>query len=45
MLFRGFKMWMKPVEAEAGPSESESESVIPQDDYIQKMEEELKKRK
>ena len=45
MLFRGFKMWMKPVEAEAGPSESETESVIPQDDYIQKMEEELKKRK
>ena len=45
MLFRGFKMWMRPVEAEAGPSESEAQSVIPQDDYIQKMEEELKKRK
>ena len=45
MLFRGFKMWMKPFEAEAGPSESEAQSVIPQDDYIQKMEEELKKRK
>jgi len=45
MLFRGFRMWMKPVETEAGPGESEAESVVPQDDYIQKMEEELKKRK
>ena len=45
MLFRGFKMWMKPVEPEAGSSESEAQSIAPQDDYIQKMEEELKKRK
>jgi len=44
MLFRGFKMWMKPVVAKAATDESEAASV-PQDDYIQKMEEELKKRK
>ena len=52
MLFRGFKMWLKPVkpEADAGekastePGRSEAEPV-PQDDYIQRMEEELKKRK
>lgn len=45
MLFRGFRMWIKPVEAEAGSSEEEAQPVVPQDDYIQKMEEELKKRK
>ena len=45
LLFRGFRMWMKPVDAEAGAGEEEAESVIPQDDYNQKMEEELKKRK
>ena len=44
LLFRGFKMWLKPVEADSGSGESEAEPV-PQDDYIQKMEEELKKRK
>ena len=53
LLFRGFKMWIKPVEAESGSSEnasaeppgrSEAEPVQ-QDDYIRKMEEELKKRK
>jgi len=45
MLFRGFRMWMKPVETEAGSSEEEARPAVPQDDYIQKMEEELKKRK
>ncbi len=44
LLFRGFKMWLKPVGTEAGVREIEAES-IPQDDYIRKMEEELKKRK
>lgn len=44
MLFRGFQMWLKPVAVEAGPGESEAESV-PQDEYIRKLEEELKKRK
>jgi len=45
ILFRGFRMWMKPVETEAGSSEEEARPAVPQDDYIQKMEEELKKRK
>lgn len=45
MLFRGFKMWIKPIETETGFSKDEAKPVIPQDDYIQKMEEELKKRK
>jgi len=44
MLFRGFKMWLKPVGTEAGSGEREAEP-IQQDDYIHKMEEELKKRK
>jgi cytochrome c-type biogenesis protein CcmH len=52
MLFRGFRMWMKPVEAEAVSSEKASAEPDPngaeppaQDDYIQKFEEEMKKRK
>lgn len=45
LLFRGFRMWIKPVEAGAGSSEGEAESSAPQDDYIQKFEEEMKKRK
>jgi cytochrome c-type biogenesis protein CcmH len=44
MLFRGFRMWLKPVGAEPAPVEEEAEP-IPQDDYIRRMEEELKKRK
>ena len=44
LLFRGFRMWMKPVEAETGAIEEEAQSVA-QDDYIQKFEEEMKKRK
>lgn len=53
ILFRGFRMWMKPVgtepalpvkEASVEPGRNEAGSVQ-QDDYIQKMEEELKKRK
>ncbi|HSM71612.1 MAG TPA: cytochrome c-type biogenesis protein CcmH [Anaerolineales bacterium] len=44
LLFRGFRMWIRPVETEAGPTENEAQSV-PQDDYIQKFEEEMKKRK
>ena len=43
MLYRGFKMWIKPVEADAGAVKDEAEPV--QDEYIRKMEEELKKRK
>jgi len=44
MLFRGFRMWLKPVGVEPAPTEEEAEQ-IPQDDYIRRMEEELKKRK
>ena len=44
LLFRGFRMWMKPVEAEAEFGEDEAQPVT-QDDYIQKFEEEMKKRK
>ena len=44
LLFRGFRMWIRPVETGTGPGENEAQSV-PQDDYIQKFEEEMKKRK
>jgi cytochrome c-type biogenesis protein CcmH len=44
MLFRGFRMWLKPVGAEPAPVKEEAEPV-PQDDYIRRMEEEVKKRK
>ncbi|NJC95052.1 MAG: hypothetical protein FIB03_01735 [Anaerolineae bacterium] len=44
VLFRGFQMWMKPSITEAGAAESEADPIH-QDEYIQKMEEELKKRK
>lgn len=44
ILFRGFRMWLKPVGVEPAPTEEEAEQ-IPQDDYIRRMEEELKKRK
>ena len=43
-LFRGFQMWIKPSVTEAGVPAKEAESAHP-DEYIQKMEEELKKRK
>lgn len=43
VLYRGFKMWLKPVGTEAGAVEDEAEPM--QDEYIRKMEEELKKRK
>jgi cytochrome c-type biogenesis protein CcmH len=44
MLFRGFRMWLKPVGAEPASPKGEAEVVL-QDDYIRRMEEELKKRK
>jgi len=44
MLFRGFKIWLKPAKPEAVSGEKETEP-IQQDDYVQKLEEELKKRK
>jgi cytochrome c-type biogenesis protein CcmH len=45
MLYRGFRMWLKPVEADSSASQKEEAEVVPQDDYIRRMEEELKKRK
>ena len=44
ILARGFQLWMRPVVAEAGASEEET-LPVPQNDYIARMEEELKKRK
>jgi len=47
MLFRGFRMWLKPVGTESASATDEAEPVVQQeqDEYIRKMEEELKKRK
>jgi cytochrome c-type biogenesis protein CcmH len=44
MLFRGFQMWMKPSKVESIVPESEAKP-IPQDDYIARFEEEVKKQK
>lgn len=44
MLFRGLQMWMKPTSIETGASEKEAKAVQT-DDYIQRMEEEIKKQK
>ncbi len=44
LLARGFQLWMKPLKTETGPVSKEAEPVA-QDDYIAKMEEELKKRR
>ena len=44
MLFRGFQIWMKPSKAGAIVPTEEAKP-IPQDDYIARLEEELKKKK
>lgn len=44
MLFRGFQMWIKPANMEAAIPEMEAKP-IPQDDYVARLEEELKKQK
>ena len=44
MLFRGFQLWKKPLVAESVSDKDEAEPVQ-QDEYIQKMEAELRKRK
>jgi cytochrome c-type biogenesis protein CcmH len=44
MLFRGFQMWIKPAQMEPAVPETEAKP-IPQDDYIARLEEELKKQK
>jgi cytochrome c-type biogenesis protein CcmH len=43
LLFRGFQMWMKPAVKEAASGTSEAQPVQ-QDEYVAKLEEELKKR-
>ena len=45
LLFRGFRMWIKPVATEAGSDGKEEAQPVAEDDYIQKFEEEMKKRK
>jgi cytochrome c-type biogenesis protein CcmH len=44
LLFRGFQLWLKPQKTEAVAAESEAQP-IPQDDYVARLEEELRKRK
>jgi len=44
LLARGLQLWIRPVRTAAGPAQEEAGSVA-QDDYIAKMEEELKKRR
>jgi cytochrome c-type biogenesis protein CcmH len=44
LLFRGFQMWMKPVATETASGASEAQPVQ-QDEYVARLEEELKKRK
>ena len=44
MLLRGFQMWKKPLVAESASVESEAQPVQ-QDEYLARMEEELRKRK
>ncbi len=43
MLLRGFQVWLKPVATESVSSEADAKPV--QDEYIAKIEEELRKRK
>ncbi len=44
MLLRGFQMWIKPIGTESAVGESETKPVA-QDEYVARIEEELKKRK
>lgn len=43
LLFRGFQLWLKPVRTESASDVSVAQSA-PQDEYIARVEEELKKR-
>jgi cytochrome c-type biogenesis protein CcmH/NrfF len=45
LLFLGFRRWTNPVMTESVSGEKEAKPVAQQDEYIQKFEEELKKRK
>ena len=44
LLFRGFRMWIKPVETEPDLPVKDEAEPVGQDDYMKKFEEELKKR-
>ena len=45
LLYRGFQMWLKPVGTGSDAGEEEAKPIPPhEDEYIQKLEEELKKR-
>ncbi len=44
LLFRGFQLWMRPLAAESATGESAAQAVQ-QDEYVARLEEELKKRK
>jgi cytochrome c-type biogenesis protein CcmH len=44
LLFRGFQLWKRPLAAESAADEKEAQPVQ-QDEYLAKMEDELKKRK
>ena len=44
LLFRGFQLWKKPFATESGSNLQEAQPIQP-DEYLAKMEEELKKRK
>jgi cytochrome c-type biogenesis protein CcmH len=45
LLFRGFQMWMKPSPTNAALPETQQKAKPPQDPYIARLEEELKKQK
>lgn len=46
LLFRGFQMWMRPTATEAGLGAAPREAKpVQQDEYVARLEEELKKRK
>ncbi len=45
MLFRSLKEWTKPKAAAPGPGGAQSESSSAKDDYVARLEEELKKQK
>lgn len=45
ILFRSLKGWTKPKETESSPGAARGAKSAPQDDYVARLEEELKKRK
>ena len=46
LLFRGFQLWLRPTAAEPASGDAKQEArPVQQDEYVAKLEEELKKRK